>query len=113
MRKEPIGVVRERRRVGVSEELRQGKKAMAMVSDLDGLTFEYNARMSEEHQKYPAVVAEVVNSSLSTQRDRDTAIHDLTEQSWRAGECPASLAHGVCRLAKLAYPGLTRMRSIP
>ena len=67
MRKEPIGVVRERRRVGVPEELRQEKKAMAMVSRLDGLTFEYNARMSEEHQKYPAVVAEVVNSSLSTQ----------------------------------------------
>ena len=34
------------------------KKALAMASGLDGPAFECYARMSEEHQKDPAVVAD-------------------------------------------------------
>ena len=81
-------------------------KALAMESRLDGPAFECYARMSKEHQKDPAVVVdELKQEFVKAERDRDTAIHELTGRSWRAGESPASLAHDVCRLAKLAYPG--------
>ena len=54
--------------MGVPKGLRRGKKSLAMASRLDGPAFECYARMSEEHQKYPAVISEVVNRSLSTQK---------------------------------------------
>ena len=82
------------------------KKALAMASRLDGPAFECYARMSEEHQYDPAVVAdELKQEFVKAERDRDTAIHELTGRSWRPGESPASFAHDICRLAKLAYPG--------
>ena len=82
------------------------KKALAMASHLDGPAFECYARMSEEHQKDPAVVAdELKQEFVKAERDQDTAIHELTGRSWRPGESPSSFAHDICRLAKLAYPG--------
>ena len=82
------------------------RKALAMASPLDRPAFECYARMSEEHQKDPAVVAdELKQEFVKAERDRDTVIHELTGRSWRPGESPASFAHDICRLAKLAYPG--------
>ena len=81
-------------------------KALAMASRLDGPAFECYARMSEEQQKDPAVVAEELKqASVKPERDRDTAIYEITGRSWRPGESPASFAHDICRLAKLEYPG--------
>ena len=92
--------------MGRLERLQRGKKALAMASRLDGPAFECYERMSEEHQKDPAVVAdELKQEFVKAERDRDTAIHELTGRSWRPGESPASFAHDICRLAKLAYPG--------
>ena len=82
------------------------KNALAIASRLDGPAFECYARMSKEYQKDPAVVGdELKQEFVKAERDRGTATHELTGQSWREGESPASFAHDVCRLAKLAYPG--------
>ena len=62
--------------------------------------------MSKKQQRDSAVVAdELKQEFVKAERDRDTAIHALTGRSWRAGESPASFAHDICCLAKLAYPG--------
>ena len=82
------------------------RKALAMALPLDGPAFECYAherrtpkRLSSGCRRAQAGVCQ------SRERDRDTAIHELTGRSWRPGESPASLARDICRLAKLAYPG--------
>ena len=76
--------------------------------ELDGFCVTFPVLCAHERRtpKDPAVVAdELKQEFVKAERDRDTAIYELTGRSWRPDESPASFVHDICRLAKLAYLG--------
>ena len=85
-----------------------------MASRLDGSAFERYARMSEEHQKDPAVVAEELKQEfVKAERDRDTAIHEPTDDLGSQVSLQLHLHIMFAALLNWHIPDLARMRSMP
>ena len=84
---------------------RSEKMALAMASRLDGPDFECYVRMTDEDQQQPdQIVSSLRREFIRAERDRETAIHDLSQRQWRTGESPAAFAYELSRLTKLVYP---------
>ena len=93
--------------MGRPERLQLGKESSGYGITPRWTSFRVLYAHEQRNQKGPSVVAEERKQEfVRAESDRDTTIHELTEGSCRAGESPASFAHDVCRLAKVAYPGI-------
>ena len=99
-------MVKESRRVGRLERLQRGKESSGHGIAPRWTSFRVLCAHERRTPKRPSSGCRRAQAGFGkAERDRDTAIYELTGRSWRPGESPASFAHDICRLAKLAYPG--------
>ena len=90
------------------------KKALVLALRLDGPAFECYARKSEEHQKHPAVVVDVLKQDLSKQREIEIPLStSLQDDLGTQVSLQLHLHMMFAALLNWHIPDLARMRSIP